>query len=62
SSQINSKGTKSSQGVNVLKSKNDSIMVEFRRLDFTGDIDEAIKDYYRANIPATGKYDKKDIL
>lgn len=53
---ISSKGSKSSQGVNVLKSKNDSLMVDFKPCD-----DELLKDmeYYRSNIPAVGKYLKK---
>lgn len=59
SSQINAKSSKSSQGVNVLKSKNDSIMIEFKLSPFVNDIEEIIKGYYRANIPATGKYRKE---
>lgn len=58
SSQINAKSSKSSQGVNVLKSKKDSVMVEFKLSPFVNDIEEAVKEYYRANIPATGKYRK----
>lgn len=50
--QINCKDTKSSQGVNVLKSKNNSIMVECKPCN----IDNS--DYYRASIPAVGKYRK----
>lgn len=57
-SQINSKSSKNSQGVGVLKSKNKSIMVEFKPSPFVNDIEEAIKEYYKANIPATGKYRK----
>lgn len=56
-SQINHKSTKTSHGINVLRSKNDSIMIEFKACE----VDDSIKDYYRANIPATGKYNRKDI-
>lgn len=57
SSQINAKSSKASQGVNVLKSKNNSVVVEFKICE----MDEDTKNYYRANIPAIGCF-RKDIL
>lgn len=54
---INPKDTKSSQGVNVLRSKKDSYMIEFKPCT----MEEEVKEYYRvSNTPATGKYSKKD--
>ncbi len=51
-SKIGEKSAKTSLGVNVLKSKNDSVMVEFKPVD----IDNS--EYYKANPNATGKYRK----
>lgn len=52
-SQINSKASKSSQGVIVMKSKNDSIIVEFKPVDEIEDI-----EYYRGSPNQVGKYRK----
>lgn len=49
-SQINSKTSKTSQGVIVLKSKKDSVMTEFKPVD----IDNA--EYYRGSPNQVGKY------
>ncbi len=49
---IGEKSAKTSQGVNVLKSKNDSVMVEFKPVDIEN------PEYYKANPNATGKYRK----
>jgi DNA gyrase/topoisomerase IV subunit A len=57
-SQVNSKGTKSSQGVAVMKSKNDSYVNSIEKCNID---DESIVEYYKANIPAVGKYNRKDI-
>ena len=52
---INPKSSKNSQGVNVLKSKKDSHMIQFEPCDM--ELEE--RDYYICNIPAIGKYAKK---
>lgn len=52
-SQINSKGSKASQGVNVLKSKNNSTVVEFKPCEIDN------PEYYRGNIPGVGCYRKE---
>ena len=53
---INPKSSKTSQGVNVLKSKKDSHMIQFEPCDMP--LEE--RDYYYiANIPAIGKYLQK---
>lgn len=49
-SQINAKASKTSQGIQLLKSKNDSVMVEFKLVD----IDNA--EYYRGSPNQIGKY------
>lgn len=49
-SQINSKASKTSQGIQLLKSKNNSVMVEFKPVD----IDNA--EYYRGAPNQIGKY------
>mgnify|MGYP000144147820 CR=1 FL=1 len=57
-SEISSKSTRDSQGVQVLKQKNNSRMVEIKTLDEAGLTDP---DYYRTkNIPAVGCYLKKE--
>jgi DNA gyrase subunit A len=55
---INAKSSRVSQGVNVLKSKNNSCMVLCEELDKV----EGIEDYrfYISNIPAVGCYLRKD--
>lgn len=50
--QINSKSSKSSMGVNALKSKNDSYMIEFKPCE-SDDM-----EYYMGNIPTVGKFRK----
>ena len=54
---INAKDSKASQGVNVLRSKDDSKMVLFKPCEIE---DDDIKSYYKVNIPAVGKYSRKD--
>jgi DNA gyrase subunit A len=49
-SQINAKASKTSQGIQLLKSKNDSVMVEFKPVD----IDNV--EYYRGSPNQIGKY------
>ena len=49
-SQINAKVSKASQGIQLLKSKNDSVMVEFKPVD----IDNV--EYYRGSPNQIGKY------
>lgn len=49
-SQINSKASKTSQGIQLLKSKNDSVMVEFKPVN----IDNT--EYYRGSPNQIGKY------
>ena len=51
-SQINSKASKNSMGVNALRSKQGSFMLEFKPCDIDN------PDYYRANIPAVGCFRK----
>lgn len=57
SSGINPKTTRDSQGVQVLKSKKDSVLVKIKPLDQVRLIDP---EYYRANIPAIGCYLKEE--
>lgn len=54
---INAKDSKASQGVNVLRSKDDSKMVLFKPCEIE---DDDVKSYYKVNIPAVGKYSRKD--
>ncbi len=56
SSQINSKTTRNSVGVQVLKPKKGSELVALMNLD---QVQFENPDYYRANIPAVGTYLKK---
>ncbi|MTI48230.1 MAG: topoisomerase IV [Firmicutes bacterium] len=55
--QINPKGTRSSQGVQVLKSKKGSTLKEIKEID---DVKYGDFEYYRGNIPAIGTYLKKE--
>ncbi|AOT68694.1 DNA gyrase/topoisomerase IV subunit A [Geosporobacter ferrireducens] len=55
--QINSKTTRNSQGVQVLKSKNSSVLAEIKLIE---EIQYQDPDYYRGNIPAVGTFLKKE--
>ena len=55
--QINPKTTRNSQGVQVLKSKNNSVLTEIKQIE---DVQYKDLDYYRANIPAIGTFLKKE--
>lgn len=55
--QINSKTTRNSQGIQVLKSKKGSTLKEIKFLE---DVQYQDFDYYRGNIPAIGTYLKKE--
>lgn len=57
SEQINSKTTRNSQGVQVLKSKKGSTLKEIKELD---EMEYEDLDYYRGNVPAIGTYLKKE--
>lgn len=54
---INSKTTRDSQGVQVLKSKKGSGLIDIKRLE---EVSFQDLDYYRANIPAIGCYLKEE--
>ncbi|MFZ5965872.1 MAG: DNA gyrase subunit A [Bacillota bacterium] len=56
-SQINPKTTRNSQGVQVLKSKKDSVLKEIKLLE---EVLYSDLDYYRGNIPAIGTFLKKE--
>ncbi len=55
--QINSKTTRNSQGIQVLKSKKGSTLKEIKCIE---DVEYKDFDYYRGNIPAIGTYLKKE--
>lgn len=55
--QINPKTTRNSQGVQVLKSKNNSVLAEIKQIE---DVQYKDLDYYRGNIPAVGTFLKKE--
>lgn len=58
--EINAKASRTSDGVNVLKSKNGSVLKELRTVaEVMDNLTSAEVDYYRASIPAVGKYIKK---
>lgn len=61
SSQINSKKSSASQGVNVLRSREESTTATFQRLSDLGEIEDGIIDYYTVNIPAMGKFSRNDL-
>lgn len=55
--QINPKGSRNSQGVQVLKSKKGSTVKEIKEIE---QVQYEDLDYYRGNIPAIGTYLKKE--
>lgn len=59
SDKMKSKKSSASQGVDVIKDKDGSVMVELKRC--CGNLDENVLNYYRVNIPAIGKFNRQDI-
>ena len=55
--QINSKSTRNSQGVQVLKSKKGSTLKGIKSIE---EVQYQDFDYYRGSIPAIGRYLKKE--